>query len=67
MSLGDPSNPNLDKITVYEIIEKHREHPCIEKIRKNGQIQVNSFTLPLAKREEINDIIKSLDISVYWS
>ena len=62
-SLGDPSNPSLDKCTVEEIIEKYREHPCIEKIRNSGQTQLNSFTLPLAKREEINDIIKSLDIS----
>ena len=32
--IGNPENPNLDKSTVLDIINKYKDHPSITKIKE---------------------------------
>ena len=51
-SLGNPSDPNRDKETVQEIIEKFSDHPIV-KIRENmSSMSLGSFSLPLSSVQE---------------
>ena len=59
-SLGDSSNPELDEITVAEIIEKYKSHPSVLAI-KNSFYPNKLFDLPKPNAEDINKIIKSLN------
>ena len=59
--LGNSSNCDLDKVTVGEIIEKYKNHPSILAINNSFQIE-KVFNLPTPSTEEINKIIKTLDI-----
>ena len=63
-SLGDPSDPDRDRDTVKEILEKFIDHPIIVKIRETRLCtSMGSFSLPLATKEEVNKIMKNIDIS----
>ena len=62
MSLGDPSNPSLDKNTVLNIIELYKDHPIIVRIHENiSQVKPN-FSFPLATVEEVTNIVKNINI-----
>ena len=63
LSLGNPADPRCDAATVRDIIDKFTSHPCVMKIREHFEDSEFSFSLPLATRDEINKIIKSIDIS----
>ena len=62
VSLGDPSDPCKDGETVKLIIDKFCDHPIIAKIRENYP-EMDSFSLPLATKEEINKILRNIDTS----
>ena len=63
-SLGDPSDPDKDRATVKEIVEKFIDHPIIAKIRENKPCTtMGSFSFPTATKEEVNEILKNIDIS----
>ena len=61
-SLGDSSDPNMDADTVRKIIENFTDNPIIIKIRENNPC-VERFSLPIATKEEINKIMKNIDVS----
>ena len=65
VSLGDPSDPERDSDTVRDIITKFADHPSIRKIRENNAEPAFStpFSLPQSTKEEINKILKEIDIS----
>ena len=63
ISIGNPNDPNYDRNTVLDIIEKYKENPIILKINANLIDSKQSFSLPLASRKEINKIIKNLNIT----
>ena len=58
--IGYPENPNLDKSTVLDIINKYKDHPSITKIKELG-INKTSFEFPEATTEDINKIIRKLN------
>ena len=60
--IGYPENPNLDKSTVLDIINKYKDHPSITKIKELG-INKTSFEFPEATTEDINKIIRKLNAS----
>ena len=62
ISLGNPSDPSLDRETVSLIINRFSNHPIITKIRQNYHT-TEKFSLPIATNDEINKILKSIDIS----
>ena len=63
-SLGDSSDPNRDSDTVREIIENFSNNPIIVKIRENKpQTTLDQFSLPIATKDEINKIMKNIDVS----
>ena len=59
--MGDPSNPDKDEETVRQILEAYKDNPIIIKIKENCEGKGLNFKLPLATKEEINDIIKKLN------
>ena len=61
-SLGNPLDPTSDSSTVREIIAKFQNNPSIIKIREKFTIP-EKFSLPLATKEEINIIMKKIDVS----
>ena len=63
LSIGNPLDPQCDAATVKEIIVKFASHPCIMKIKDHFEAQNFSFSIPLATKDEVNKIIKSIDIS----
>ena len=58
--IGNPENPNLDKSTVLDMINKYKDHPSITKIKELG-INKTSFEFPEATTEDINKIIRKLN------
>ena len=58
--IGNPENPNLDKLTVLDIINKYKDHPSINKIKELG-INKTSFEFPETTTEDINKIIRKLN------
>ena len=60
--LGDPSNPEMDNSSVRTIIDVYKNHPIILKIKDKLPENHATFSLPLAKKEEINSIMKQLDV-----
>ena len=64
VSLGNPSDPNLDSETVKVILDRFRDNPIISKIRSaKNDTTTESFSLPNATKEEINFIMKKIDPS----
>ena len=57
--IGNPENPNLDKSTILDIINKYKDHPSIT-IKELG-INKTSFEFPEATTEDINKIIRKLN------
>ena len=53
-------NPNLDKSTVLDIINRYKDHPSITKI-KELDINKTSFEFPETTTEDINKIIRKLN------
>ena len=62
VSLGNSSDPGLDRDTVSLIIDKFSDHVAVTKIRENYRIN-EKFSLPIASQDEINKILKSIDTS----
>ena len=63
-SLGDPSDPDRDRDTVREIIEKFTDHPSVRKIRDHISHTISDrFSLPLATKEEIHKIMSDIDVT----
>ena len=62
VSIGDPMNQKKDFSTVENIIKDYQNHPSIIRINHNI-FEKHSFSLPKTNKEEINKIIKSLDIT----
>ena len=60
-SLGDSSNSMLDESSVKSIIDKYSNHPSVLKIKENIDVEC-CFDLPKAEVEEINRILKSLNV-----
>ena len=52
-----------DENTVLDIIEQYRQNPIIMKINSQITDSEKLFSLPPASREDINKIIKNLDIT----
>ena len=64
LSLGDPSDPEKDNITVRNIITNFANHPSIRKIKNNqSSTPQPTFSLPIATKEEINKIMSQIDVS----
>ena len=62
-SIPTPSDLTTENITqtIQDIIEKYKDHPSIDCIRKNRQ-NGNTFSLPLSTPEDINKILKKLNV-----
>ena len=61
-SLGNCEDSAQDGTTVDKIISKHSLHPSVQKIKREFSID-KEFELPFASAKDINQIIKSLNIS----
>ena len=62
-SLGTPDDASQDENTVREIIANFSNSPIIAKIKQNRLINIDTFSLPFATRDEINKIMKNIDAS----
>ena len=63
-AMGDPLDPSKDAVTVRDIIEKFHDTPIISKIRESRlHFPSENFSLPLATKEEINNIMKKINVS----
>ena len=58
--IGNPQNPNLDKSTILDIINKYKDHPSITKVKDLGISKI-SFEFSEATTEDVNKIIKKLN------
>ena len=58
--IGNLENPNKDKSTVLDIINKYKDHPSVTKIKELG-INKTSIEFPEATTEDINKIVTKLN------
>ena len=61
-SLGNCEDSAQDDATIDQIISKYSPHPSVQKIKREFSID-KEFELPFASAKDINQIIKSLNIS----
>ena len=60
-TISENTSHDQDKTNVDQIIKIYNNHPSIKKIRENLPENENKFSIPLATKEQINNIIKNLD------
>ena len=60
-TVADSNLQENDKSNVEKIIKTYEHHPSIVKIRENLHTNEIKFSLPLATKDHINKIIKTLD------
>ena len=54
---------SLDSSAVAKIVDYYSTHPSILKIKEHRPEKAELFSLPLAKKEEINSLIKKIDVT----